>query len=467
MMATYFVVIMVTLALMSIYILGVLKERLYENEQVNMFAKANIVADTIAPYIQGGDAVRAEQDIVKILAGTNIRGVVVNNAYHVIFDTNSELTGKILIRDIVNTASSGVQAFKIAENEQGSNMLSVAVPVKRGDTTVGAIYLIESIDNMDKTISYVTVNLFMVSALISVLVGILSLGMSFIVTSPIDEFILVAKEISKGNFDKKVTVKGHSEFAQMAETLNFMTNELADLEQKRRKFVSDVSHELKTPLATIKLICDSIVDTPDPDADMLKEFLGDLSNEVDRLTRIVERLLALTKLESGGSVTKFVPVDLAATVHAIVRSLTPNANEKDIVLYSDFTPELNESIMLDYDKIWEAIYNIIENAIKYSPRGGFVKVSLLKEEKNAIIQVEDNGPGIPETEKDRIFERFYRLDDSRARDTGGTGLGLAIAKEAVALHGGTINVVSDGGMGSIFSIYLPLPQASDAQIQSV
>ena len=455
-MATYFVVIMATLSLMSIYILGVLEERLYENEQVNMFAKANIIADTMSPYMNGMVSNQATEDVKKILSGTNIRGIAVNNACYVIFDTNSDLLGKVFIRDIVNTASGGAQAFKIYEDEQGHNMLSVAVPVKNENTTLGAVYLIGTIDNIDKTISYVTVNLLMVSVLISVLVGMLSLGMSFIVTSPIDEFIAVAKEISKGNFDKKVTVKGHSEFAEMAETLNFMTNELAGIEEKRRKFVSDVSHELKTPLATIKLICDSIVATPDPDAEMLREFLGDLSDEVDRLTRIVERLLTLTKLDSGNSAPKFVAVDMAAMIHAIVRNLTPKADERNIILYSNLTPEIREEVLLDYDKIWEAIYNIIDNAIKYSPKNGFVRVSLLKEGKFAIIKVEDNGPGIPDSERERIFERFYRLDDSRARDTGGTGLGLAIAKEAVLLHGGTIEVMSEGEVGSIFSIRLPV-----------
>ncbi len=455
-MATYFVVIMSTLSLMSIYILGVLEERLYETEQVNMFAKANIIADAISPHMNGFVSEEASEDVKKILSGTNIRGVAVNNACYVIFDTNSELLGKVFIRDIVNTAAVGVQAFKIAEDEQGHNMLSVAVPVKNGNTTTGVVYLIETIDGLDKTISYVTVNLLMVSVLISVLVGMLSLGMSFIVTSPIDEFIAVAKEISKGNFDKKVTVKGHNEFAEMAETLNFMTDELEGIEEKRRKFVSDVSHELKTPLATIKLICDSIVNTPDPDAEMIREFLSDLSDEVDRLTRIVERLLTLTKLDSGNSTPKFVAVDLAAMIHAIVRNLTPKGDEKNIILYSNLTPEIREEVMLDYDKIWEAIYNLIDNAIKYSPENGFVRVSLLKDGKFAVIKVEDNGPGIPETERERIFERFYRLDDSRARDTGGTGLGLAIAKEAVLLHGGTIDVTSEGEMGSIFSIRLPV-----------
>jgi len=455
MMATYFVIIMVTLSLMSIYILGVLEDKLYDNEKVNMFTKANIIAGTVSSYFEEDSPNRTEKDISQFLTGTNIRAIVVNNAFKVVYDSNSELTDKIYVRDIINTASNGEQAHKIYENELGDNMLSVAVPIKDSGTTVGVIYLITTIESIDKTISYISVNLLTVSALISILVGMLSLGMSFIVTSPLDEFIAVAKEISKGNFDKKVKVKGHNEFAQMAETLNYMTSELADLEEKRHKFVSDVSHELKTPLATIKLICDSIVATPDPDEEMLKEFLNDLSNEVDRLTRIVERLLALTKLNAGNATPKLVSVDMAAMLHAIVRNLTPKANEKGIVLYSDYTDEIQQAIMLDYDKIWEAIYNIIDNAIKYSPQNGFVKVSLLKDGKEAVIKVEDNGPGIPDSEKERIFERFYRLDDSRARDTGGTGLGLAIAKEAVLMHGGTITVSSEGEMGSIFSIYLP------------
>ena len=461
MMATYFVIIMVTLSLMSIYILGVLEERLFENERVQMFSKANILADTIKPYIEKETPSLANDEVESLLTGTNIRAIVVNSGYKVIYDSNEELVDKIYVRDIISTAALGEQAYAITESEQGNSMLSVSVPIKISGNSTGVIYLIETVDDIDKIISFITVNLLIVSALISILVGMLSLGMSFIVTSPIDEFIAVAKEISKGNFDKKVKVKGHNEFAQMAETLNFMTSELADLEEKRKKFVSDVSHELKTPLATIKLICDSIVSTPDPDAEMVREFLGDLSNEVDRLTRIVERLLALTKLESSITAAKLVPVDMAAMVHSIVRNLTPKANEKGIVIYSDFSAEIYEEIMLDHDKIWEAIYNIIDNAIKYSPINGFVKVDLVRDGKLAVVKVEDNGPGIPESEKDRIFERFYRLDDSRARDTGGTGLGLAIAKEAVALHGGTIEVSSEGEMGSIFSISIPIITAAE------
>ena len=181
---------------------------------------------------------------------------------------------------------------------------------------------------------------------------------------------------------------------------------------------------------------------------------------MDRLTRIVERLLTLTRLDSAKTEPKLTPVDFIVMLNAIIKKLTPSAAEKNIVLYTDFSNISLEPIILDYDKIWEAIYNITDNAIKYSPQGGFVKVGVTADDSWITVTVEDNGPGIPDGEKDHIFERFYRLDDSRARDTGGTGLGLSIAKEAVLLHGGKIGVESAEGMGSRFYIRLPYNKAA-------
>ncbi len=455
-MATYFLVILITLVLMSVYILGVLSENLYENQRVELFAKANIISDMSAQTLSENEDYM-QREIVQTLAGTQIRGLVLNAAYTVLCDTTDGigLKGKVYSRDIIKTALSGEQASSIDRNESEVNMMSVAVPMKSGDKIIGAVYLLSSVQDVDKTVGYIRTSLFIFSALISVLVGMLSLGMSYVVTSPVDEVIVVAKAISKGDFSARAKVKGKTELAQMASTLNYMCDELESVEEKRRKFVSDVSHELKTPLATIKLISDSIVSTDNPEPEMVKEFLADLSDEVDRLTRIVERLLVLTKLDSGTAVPKFESVDTVSLLKAVVRKLMPTANAKNIVLYTELDEEFVHPLMLDYDKIWEAVYNITDNAIKYSPEGGYVKVSNENLSDSIAIRIEDNGPGIPDSEKERIFERFYRLDDSRARDTGGTGLGLAIAKEAVAMHGGTIEISDAGEHGSIFTITLP------------
>ena len=440
MIATYLAIIVTTLVLMSIYIISLLSENLYSTETINMFAKANIISETIAD-VWGSDtsATSAQKfsDVVeRSLAGTNIRGVVTNKSYSVLYDTNEEA-------DIITTG------------ENNMRLISVAVPVTFSGEIIGSVYLAESINTIDDTVRTTRNSLIVFSTLIVILIGMLSLGMSYIITSPIEEFIAVAKEISKGNFSKHVEVKGHNEIAQMAQMLNYMCDELELLEEKRRKFVSDASHELKTPMAGIKLICDSLVAAENPDPAMVKEFLGDMSDEVDRLTRIVERLLVLTKLDAGGNSLKLEEVDIKSLISQVVKKLTPIANAKDIVIYVDNHQTEFSPILLDYDKMYEAIYNIADNAIKYSPEGGFVHIDLTADNDYLTIKIEDNGPGIPEGERDRIFERFYRLDDSRARDTGGTGLGLAITKEAVLMHNGTIDVANVSDIGSVFTIRLP------------
>ena len=334
-------------------------------------------------------------------------------------------------------------------------MIPTSVPLMTGTRVLGAVYLAESISSADTAVGDIRRNLIIFAIITSILVAMLSLVLSLMTTAPIDNFIAVSKEISKGNFSTRAKEKGTSELVEMAKALNYMSQELEDFEQNRKKFVSDVSHELKTPLATIKLICDSIVTTENPEPDMVKDFLGDLSDEVDRLTRLVERLLTLTKMDANQKVKDATPVDFVVMLKAIIHNLTPNAKSKNIVLYDDFGDITLEPMMLDYDKIWEAVYNVTDNAIKYTPEGGFVRMGLSIKNQMVVVTVEDNGQGIPDSEKERIFDRFYRLDDSRARDTGGTGLGLAIAREAVLLHGGEISVSDSENGGSIFTIAIP------------
>lgn len=457
MIATYFAVILATLALMSVYIIALLSESLYDSELVDMYAKANIISDTVSQNWEQDEGVY-DQIINQSLAGTNIRGVITNTAYTVMYDSNkeSDLIGKVFMRDIIRNTLGGHQAQQISENESGIKMMTVAVPVTKNSDVVGSVYLTVTVDHIDKTITSIQWSLIVFSILISILVGMLSLGMSYIVTSPLVEFIDVAREISKGDFSKRIKVRGKTELAELAKALNSMCDQLALLEEKRRKFVSDASHELKTPMATIKLICDSIVSTPNPDVEMVREFLNDLSEEIDRLTRIIERLLVLTKLDNTNADLKYETVDFIALIKRIMVKLTPMADSRGTVFSVNLGQEILPPMMLDYDKIWEALYNIIDNAIKYSPDRSLIKIQVYKEGGFVITQIEDNGPGIPDTEKERIFERFYRLDDSRARDTGGTGLGLSIAKEAVTMHGGNIEVTSGKDGGSKFIITLPI-----------
>lgn len=456
MMATYVAAILISMILLSTYILGALTDSLYNTERVNLYTKANIISDLIET--PDGITPETSASISQILSGSNMRSMVVKPDFKVCLDTNedSDVIGRVIIREAVTKCmQEGEQAHAVNKSNSDMTTMSVAVPLISNGETVGAVYVVQSLYDTDMTIANIRNNLIVFAIIISILVAMLSLGISLMTTAPIDNFISVSKEFSKGNFNVKAKEKGPLELVEMAKALNYMSAELDEFEQNRKKFVSDVSHELKTPLATIKLICDSIVTTDNPNFEMIQDFLGDLSDEVDRLTRIVERLLTLTKMDSNQSNLTVTPVDFVVMLNAIIRKLTPNAEAKNIVLYSDYSVEALSPMLLDYDKIWEAIYNIVDNAIKYTPEGGFVKLGLELAGKNVLVKIEDNGPGIPDENKEKIFERFYRLDDSRARETGGTGLGLAIAKEAVVLHGGDIRVEDGETGGSIFVICIP------------
>ncbi len=457
---TYIAVILITLLLMTFYTLELLRGSLYDHEYVNMFTKANIISERVSQIWDNDVLVTADRfndTVENSLAGTSIRGVITNTTYNIMYDTNKEagLLGKVFMRDVLKSALEGEQTKLTETNETGGKMISVAVPVERDNQIIGCVYLVQNFTTIENTVSATKTSMILFSLLTIFIIGMLSVGISYIITSPILQFRKAAREISKGNFSIRMKVSGHNEMAQMSETFNYMCEELEQTETKRRKFVSDASHELKTPMAGIKLICDSIVNTENIDMPTVREFLGDMSEEVERLTRIVDRLLALTKLDGGGERLSVSQVDLVSLIECVIKKISPLAEKKDVMVYTEISEDAKKHIVLDYDKMFEAIYNVTDNAVKYAPEGGYVHISLSNDDKNAVIKIEDNGIGVPEAERDKIFERFYRLDDSRARDTGGTGLGLAIVKEAVLMHNGEISVTSSENGGSIFTISLP------------
>ncbi|MBR0366161.1 MAG: HAMP domain-containing histidine kinase, partial [Clostridia bacterium] len=404
---------------------------------------------------------RAEDITGRLLAGTSIRGVITNGSYTVLYDNNREadMARKVFMRDVLKRALDGEQADSCVDTDSGKAM-TVSVPIEYNGEVVGGVYLAENVSSITETISTIRTSLIIFSVLIVFVVGFMSVATSRIITQPISEFIEVAEAISKGDFSRRAKVKGMREVAQMGEALNYMCDELNALDEKRRNFVSDVSHELKTPMAGIKLLCDSLIEADNPDMATVREFLGDMSEEIDRLTRLINKLLVLSRLDAKSGLC-ISQVDITALAGGVVRSLQKIADEKDILLSSYIEPEIVTDT--DYDKLYESVYNIAENAIKYTPERGSVDVSVKRSDGNIVIMVEDTGPGIPDSEKTKVFERFYRLDDSRARDTGGTGLGLAITKEAIQLLGGSIELVDGAGGGSRFIIRLPEKTQEDVK----
>ena len=226
------------------------------------------------------------------------------------------------------------------------------------------------------------------------------------------------------------------------------------LDDSRQEFVSNVSHELKTPLTSMKLLADSINSMEDAPVELYQEFMSDIGNEVDRETKIINDLLSLVKMDKSAGDLNITNVNINELLEQILKRLKPIAEKQNIELVLEsFRPV---SADVDEVKITLAFTNLIENAVKYNRPDGWVHVSLNADHQYFYLKVEDCGIGIPEESLEHIYERFYRVDKSHSREIGGTGLGLAITRSAVLMHRGAIKVFSTVGEGTIFNVRIPL-----------
>ena len=258
--------------------------------------------------------------------------------------------------------------------------------------------------------------------------------------------------IQQGNYTHKVALGGHDELTFLGDEFNDLTERLQTSEQKRHRFVSDASHELKTPLASIKLLTDSILQN-DMDLDTVREFVGDIGDEADRLNRTTAKLLALTRID-GQESQECEIINMAPTVERVIRMLSAIAAKNGITIESDLTQDC--PVLILEDDLYQIAFNLVENGIKYNVPGGKLSVKLLRQEDNALLQVSDTGMGIPEDALGHIFERFFRVDKSRSRQSGGSGLGLAIVRAIVQRNRGDILVDSVLGKGSTFTVSFPV-----------
>ena len=235
-----------------------------------------------------------------------------------------------------------------------------------------------------------------------------------------------------------------------------MSEKLETLDQSRNQFVSNASHELKTPLATMKIMIESLIYQPDMDKELRTEFMSDINSEIDRLSAIVSDLLTLVQMDSENVKLTRENLSIAALVKENAHRLQPIMDQKEQQIALTITDSCD--IYADKSKLNQVIYNLMENAVKYTQTGGLIKVSLQRQGKEAKLTVVDNGPGIPKENLPHIFDRFYRVDKARSREKGGTGLGLSIVHQLVLLHGGSIRVESEEGKGAAFIVELPLHQ---------
>ena len=264
--------------------------------------------------------------------------------------------------------------------------------------------------------------------------------------------------VADGDYSYRHKNRGRDEITELGEEFNQLTERLQTTEQQRRRFVSDASHELKTPLASIRLLADSIVQNENVDPATMREFVTDIGTEAKRLQRTTDKLLTLSRLDDGVE-EELADVDVKDVVLNTLVPLRPLAQEKNVTLET----ELEEGCVIraTEDDLFHIVFNLVENAVKYNVPGGRVRIELGGDEKRVTLSVSDTGIGIPEADRENIFSRFYRVDKARSREAGGSGLGLSIVHDAVLARGGSITVGQNQPQGSVFTVSFPRPKSEE------
>ena len=457
---SYILVIAAVLILLNSYPLLVSQNLMVSSTQANLRSTAKVIESALMGLEQ-----LTEENVSAALSGLNEAGatriMVTDSAGLVVYDTRqgNDAVGEYALYSVIASALKGSDTFYCRYD--GEAFLSrMATPVVYHSQTVGAVYAYDYDTEQAALLQSFRSNLLTISVMIALLVTGLSIMLSRMLTRQISGLLQAIRNVREGAYSHRADASGTDEIAQIAAEFNSLTDRLQTTEDARRRFVSDASHELKTPLAGIRLLTDSILQTDNMDPETTKEFVTDIGREAERLSRITENLLRLTRLD-GGVVPSAYPVAVGPVLQRVERMLGMVAAEKGVAI-SGAVSEDAVALATD-DDVHQILYNLMENAIKYSaPENGFVRVEASVQDGQVVITVTDNGIGIPDEDLPHIFDRFYRVDKMRSREVGGTGLGLSIVKDTIEGRGGVISAGhGPDGVGTTFTVRLPLAQREE------
>ena len=336
--------------------------------------------------------------------------------------------------------------------EDGVFLSTAAAPILYRGMTIGGIYICDWDNTQGTLLMSLQQNLRTISLVLMVIALLVSFFFSKVLTSRIGALLRAIRIVGEGEYGHRLQPAGKDELAHLAEEFNQLTDRLQTTEEVRRRFVSDASHELKTPLASIRLLADSILQNQEMDRETVQDFVSDIVEEAERLTRITEHLLSLTRLDSLPVGETYI-VDLSAVGRRAVSMLLPVADAAQVTI--ETTWKSGCTLRCTEDDLYQICFNLIENAVKYNFPGGKVFVSTRRNGDQVLFEVADTGIGIPEEELPKVFNRFYRVDKARSRAAGGTGLGLSIVRDTVRRHGGWVTAQRREPEGSVFTVGFP------------
>jgi len=450
--ASYLAMLLAVMVLMNTYPLLVSEDLVFQSKRNTLLSGAA----ALNAAVSGLDEL-TEENVRQALTGVDVAGIsraIISDPYgKVLYDTREtgSAAGRyVFYNELVEALRGSIALY--SEYKEGAFHSSAAQPVVYRNQIIGGIYVYEYDTQQASLLENLSSTLMSISIGIAALVVMLSMFFSRQLTRRLGSLQAAIRGVREGAYNQRAILSGHDEFTQIAGEFNDLVDRLQETESARRQFVSDASHELKTPLAAIRLLTDSILQNENMDNATAREFVSDIGQEAERLSRITEDLLRLTRLDSGVSEAARL-VEVAPVLDRVARMLRPVAEEKGVELL--VVNISNAAVVATEGELHQILYNLAENAIKYNRPGGSVRVRAEPGEESTVITVEDNGIGIPPEELSNVFKRFYRVDKARSRAAGGTGLGLSIVSDTVSRRGGAIRAENVTGGGTRFIVTLP------------
>lgn len=461
----YVFVTLIVLVFLNVYTYSTSRTLFYQSKEESMIEKAQFASSEIEDLdILSPEAVQTSVEQLESLRVTRL--IVTDKAGVGLYDSMDDAFtgGYVLLPEIIQ-ALDGNDVFSW-HYQSGTMKSQAATPIFKNGLLTGCVYIMEYDTSQGALISRLHSNIFSVTLALETLVILFSISFALGFSKRVRRISNSLRIIRDGDYSHKINMNGHDELTTLGDEFDDLTARLHESERKRRQFVSDASHELKTPLASIKLLSDSILQNS-MDAETVREFVLDINREADRLTRMSEKLLSLNRVdlqkqEEAG--TQRVVSYMAPTISRVVRMLGAIAESNGVSINTDLAEDC--PIPVPEDDLYQIAFNLVENGIKYNRVGGSLTISLRRNGSKALLRVQDTGVGIPADSVPHIFERFYRVDKARSRQTGGSGLGLAIVRDVVNNNGGAISLKSTPGLGSVFTVAFPIcPEQEAAEVR--
>ena len=446
---------MIPLVIFTLIFINTYRSKAISQRINELQSRGSVICNLVisSAYFTNDSSAEVDAELTQVADIFEGRILIADSNLSVLRDTYGLEEGKVILMEDVVRCLKGEET-KIISHDKNNVELVLAVQNPESDSVDGAVIMdfsLNRVNDLYDSMQTIALTLFLVLGLIIIVVSVLYSGR---IVMPMKEVAGSIAMISSGDFNETMNLVGYTEAEIIADNFNSMLSVLQNLEDARQEFVSNVSHELKTPITSVKVLAESLIEQEDVPVELYQEFMVDINEELERMNKIINDLLSLVKMDKNASEVNISEVNINEFLESILKQLQPIADKRNIeIIFESVRPV---TAQVDEVKLSMAFRNLIENAIKYNYDNGWVRVSLNADHKFFYLRVSDSGVGIPEELQDNIFERFYRVDKARSRETGGNGLGLAITRNAILLHRGSIKVHSVEQQGTTFAVRIPL-----------